>query len=92
LWIEAEIHQERVIMEERTEVFEGMELKYCERCGGLWLRRRGSGRAFCSTCEPKMEGLPEGGRKTGPSSRLAKVFDLEGSVRELVEIGEGDRP
>ena len=79
-------------MEERAEVFEGMELKYCERCGGLWLRRRGSEGRFCSTCEPKMEGLPEGGRKTGPSSRLAKVFDLEGSALELVGIGDGGRP
>jgi len=79
-------------MEEREGVFEGMELKYCERCGGLWLRRRGSEGAFCSTCEPKMEGLPEGGRKTGPSSRLAKVFDLEGSALELVGIGDGGRP
>jgi hypothetical protein len=34
-----------------------MELKYCERCGGLWLRRCGSVRVFCERCAPKMAGL-----------------------------------
>lgn len=26
------------------------ELKYCERCGGLWLRRRETAAVYCSPC------------------------------------------
>lgn len=34
-----------------------LELKYCERCGGLWLRPAGSGLIFCSPCARAMDGL-----------------------------------
>jgi hypothetical protein len=27
-----------------------MELKYCERCGNIWLRRAGSQRTRCAPC------------------------------------------
>ncbi len=27
-----------------------MELKYCERCGGLWLRLKGSEVIYCPSC------------------------------------------
>ena len=30
-----------------------LELKYCELCGGLWLRMRGSGQAHCEPCGEK---------------------------------------
>ncbi len=36
-----------------------VELKYCERCGGLWLRRKGSMRVYCLTCEPVMAEFPQ---------------------------------
>jgi len=32
-----------------------VELKYCERCGGLWIRPKGSQRVFCAACAPTME-------------------------------------
>jgi len=35
-----------------------LELKYCERCGGLWLRPRGSDLVFCAACAISMAGLP----------------------------------
>jgi hypothetical protein len=31
-----------------------MELKYCERCGSLWLRREGVNEVYCDACEPWM--------------------------------------
>jgi hypothetical protein len=31
-----------------------LELKYCERCGGLWLRERGTGRVYCAVCTSEM--------------------------------------
>ena len=40
-----------------------VELKYCERCGGLWLRPAGAGQVYCSRCEPAMAELPRGIRK-----------------------------
>lgn len=35
-----------------------MELKYCERCGGLWLRPAGSGLTYCAGCAAQMAELP----------------------------------
>ncbi len=35
-----------------------IELKYCERCGGLWLRLVGSEQVYCAACQPAMADLP----------------------------------
>lgn len=35
-----------------------LELKYCERCGGLWLRPVGSGQMFCARCAGEMAEPP----------------------------------
>lgn len=35
-----------------------LELKYCERCGGLWLRPVGGGQIYCATCGREMAELP----------------------------------
>lgn len=34
-----------------------LELKYCERCGGLWLRPKGSDLIFCARCAKTMAGI-----------------------------------
>lgn len=34
-----------------------LELKYCERCGGLWLRPKGSDMVFCAACALSMAGM-----------------------------------
>ncbi len=39
-----------------------LELKYCERCGGLWLRITGSDLIFCSPCAVVMAGLAPNSR------------------------------
>jgi len=31
-----------------------VELKYCERCGGLWLRRSKKEGVICGTCSQEM--------------------------------------
>jgi hypothetical protein len=48
-----------------VEIFE-VELKYCERCGGLWFREKGKSGVYCGGCEPKMAevALGEGPRPT----------------------------
>jgi ribosomal protein S27AE len=35
-----------------------MELKYCERCGGLLLRASGSAQIYCGRCGQQMAELP----------------------------------
>ena len=35
-----------------------LELKYCERCGGLWLRPVGGGQIYCVGCGRAMAELP----------------------------------
>ena len=35
-----------------------LQLKYCERCGGLWLRPDGTATAYCPNCERLMAALP----------------------------------
>ncbi|MFZ0952292.1 MAG: hypothetical protein WAN17_08500 [Candidatus Sulfotelmatobacter sp.] len=37
---------------------ERLELKYCERCGGLWLRPVGGGQIYCVSCGREMAQLP----------------------------------
>ena len=38
-----------------------VELKYCERCGGLWLRARGTDGVYCSSCRLCLEAMPNPG-------------------------------
>ena len=35
-----------------------LELKYCERCGGLLLRRAGLNRTFCQPCQRAENDMP----------------------------------
>jgi hypothetical protein len=41
-----------------------MELKYCEHCGGLWVREGGAG-VYCDKCRAKVEELPIPRKKSG---------------------------
>jgi hypothetical protein len=34
-----------------------LELKYCERCGALWLRRAGGQESYCARCFVEMEAV-----------------------------------
>lgn len=40
-----------------------LELKYCERCGGLWLRPSGGAQAYCVPCAREMAKLPKSPRE-----------------------------
>jgi Zn-finger nucleic acid-binding protein len=35
-----------------------LELKYCERCGGLWLRPAGGEQIYCAVCGRAIAELP----------------------------------
>jgi len=54
-----------------------MELKYCERCGALFLRPQESEDAYCPTCEVQMEELPP------PSLRPSRVCLPTGPKAEI---------
>lgn len=68
-----------------------LELKYCERCGGLWLRRRGAEEVYCPPCVPKMLQCATSGKRKG-QLRLPMDDDmqLQGRCEELAALcGEG---
>ena len=53
-----------------------MELKYCERCGALWLRLTGSELIYCSPCSVILAGLardPRFSEHLGSNSREAEM-------------------
>lgn len=66
-------------MESCTNNLIQLELKYCERCGGLWLRPKGSELIFCGGCSKAMAGIlpawPRGMPR--PSSRDRQTADYE---------------
>ena len=43
----------------------GVELKYCEHCGGLWVRECGAGTVYCEKCQPKVADLPAAKARRG---------------------------
>lgn len=45
-------------MTSQTDSAVGLELKYCEQCGGLWLRSRGSADCYCAACARFLEDVP----------------------------------
>jgi hypothetical protein len=40
-----------------------LHLKYCERCGGLWLRPNDTATPFCPNCEHIIAALPSRTRR-----------------------------
>ena len=67
----------------------GMELKYCEHCGGLWVRECGAGTAYCEKCQPKVADLPaakaRGGKPMLPVRPHTAVEDYEFEI-ELEDL------
>jgi Zn-finger nucleic acid-binding protein len=53
-----------------------LELKYCERCGGLWLRPRGSELIFCAGCAEAMAGLIPLWPRTPQTSEVRRKYCL----------------
>jgi hypothetical protein len=62
-----------------------LELKYCERCGTLWLRPKESDLVFCASCAVVMSGLRTSFRSLVPvysearhSGNIQSAFWSEG--------------
>jgi len=45
------------------------QLKYCERCGGLWLRPDGAAVPYCPVCAEFMSEMPRRVRKTSQAQK-----------------------
>lgn len=59
---------------------QSVELKYCERCGTLGLRRRGSSHIYCEGCAEEMANVykaPSGGVMEGIPGRKPCVSGSE---------------
>ena len=58
-----------------------VELKYCERCGALWLRECGGGQIYCDHCVPEIAELP--------APRLKRTYpQLPAGRRPLMDESE----
>lgn len=60
-----------------------VELKYCERCGGLWLRPQGDSEVYCESCRMRMADMPRpvAERSGKPRMPCPKPEDLQGQVQ-----------
>ena len=67
-----------------------LELKYCERCGALWVRPTGGDESYCGVCVGLMEEVPRAQRK--PKTRRTAHREKQGGrdlqgVAAVVEDG-----
>lgn len=62
-----------------------LELKYCERCGALWLRLKGAQEIYCAPCDLEMLDLPSP-RRASSRPRLPGNHKLE------IKTQPGDLP
>ena len=79
-------------MESLEDVLVPMELKYCERCGGLWFRERDAAEVYCPGCVPQMAEMPKPKRKRMLVVAVNSVEEIEGCLAELAAVcGEGGK-
>jgi hypothetical protein len=66
------------------------ELKYCERCGGLWLRPVSGGQVYCVACGREIAELPPVSSKPDgvENARLPQGPDWGGDDSDAEAYGE----
>ncbi len=57
------------------------ELKYCERCGGLWLRPHGDEEVYCRSCRLRRVELGRSPEKPAPKRRRGQRRPAQFSLR-----------
>ncbi len=67
------------------------ELKYCERCGGLGLRRDKSGLPYCDDCEQMMQRFLVQPPSPPPGSGRLRRIVLRVGARAVSQSGAGIR-
>lgn len=67
------------------------QLKYCERCGSLWLRPEGTASPYCPNCEHIMAALPvrapRRNRKTDAATRAPAAPALLSTAADFAQPG-----
>lgn len=64
-----------------------VELKYCERCGGLWVREQEEEDVYCPACVPKMAECPPPLRRPRVMVvAVNSIEEIEGCLAELTGI------
>jgi hypothetical protein len=70
----------------------GVELKYCEHCGSLWVRVRGAGRVYCDRCAPKVADLPAAKMKSRrpilPVHPRTVIEDIEFEIDVEIDVDD----
>ena len=55
-----------------------VELKYCERCGGLWLRPQGTNGVYCASCRVCLAAMPNPGEAPPRKARSRRKARVQG--------------
>jgi hypothetical protein len=77
-------------MESLEDVLVPMELKYCERCGGLWFREKDAEEVYCPGCVLQMAEMPKPKRQRVLVVAVNSVDEIGGCLGELAAVcGEG---
>ena len=50
-----------------------LDLKYCERCGGLWLRPQGTDGVYCAVCRAHIAAMPNRGEAPRRKARRRRA-------------------
>ena len=67
-----------------------LELKYCERCGGLWMRTWGTEDVYCPSCAVEMSDLPAVRRRRKPHLLVNDRVEIKSQSEDLsLFCGEG---
>ena len=64
-----------------------VELKYCERCGGLWLRRKGMTGVYCGGCRARLAEMVRTRRAEAASERKRPTPVRVGWLLGVAEMG-----
>ena len=65
-----------------------VELKYCERCGGLWLRPQGTNGVYCGSCRVCLAAMPNPGEAPPRKARSRRKARATGAQREDLRSSE----
>lgn len=60
-----------------------VELKYCERCGGLWFRPKEDAEIYCPACAEQMAELAQPRAKRVLVVAVDSIDELEAYLAEL---------
>jgi hypothetical protein len=63
------------------------QLKYCERCGGLWLRPHGLSLPYCPACEHFLAALPRRNRRYPRTAMRRTPVSVLLSALALLTLG-----